>query len=110
MRFAELNPQWWIEYRDRELTPDHGGIPTGNYDLRFTCPACGAPHVITIKIGPSICENPRRWRADPMPGGADWPERVTITPSIDNTKSGHGRKHPSCSFHGNIVLGVVNKN
>jgi hypothetical protein len=108
MRLMDLSPRWRAEYRDRELTLDRGGIATGNYDLDFTCPTCGPPYRIIIKIGATADSAVPRWMASPMPGGPDWPERVTITPSIDNSKAGHGR-NSVCRFHGHITLGEIIK-
>ena len=103
----DFRPEWRAEYRDRHLTPDNGGFPTGRYDLSFVCPACGPPGIVCIKIGPSVDAASHCWEAHPMPDGADWPSRVTITPSINNTTVGHGPRRPPCTFHATIVGGRI---
>lgn len=111
-----MNPEFCRHYRDRRLTPDNGGFPTDRYALSFICPSCGPPHRVMIDIGPERLESPRTWQASHLPMSAqvymlpspnNWLDRVTITPSIDNTKAGHGRKHPTCSFHAYVVNGEV---
>ncbi len=109
MRLSDLKPAWGRLYRDRHLTPDNGGIPTDGYWLQFICPACGPPFVVTINVGPVQQDDPRQWASSPLPDGPDWPSRVTIRPSIDNTPGGHGRRHPTCSFHGSIINGEIAK-
>lgn len=82
-------------------------VPTGDWRLSFWCPTCGKPHSVSIMIGESPCEAPRRWSASPMPDAPDFLDRVTITPSINYTGCGHGPKKPTCSFHGNITDGAI---
>lgn len=105
-RLSDFSPEFSRHYRDREFTPDRGGFPTDRYSLSFVCPACGPPYRVLIDVGPTVSENPRTWKAEPLPE-AGWTDHVTITPSIDNTKAGHGRKHPTCGFHGTIIKGEV---
>lgn len=106
-QLSALRPEWRAEYVDQHLTADNSGHATGHYFLTFVCPKCGPPHVIHIKIGAEMNQDDHRWQASPMPDGVDWPSRVTITPSINNTNRGHGRRAPVCSFHGNITNGEV---
>lgn len=109
MRLSELRPEWYEIMRD--FTPETGGFPTGNFSLMFTCPSCGAPYQININLTPGPPDEPKRlWHMSEAPSAANyphWPERVTITPSINNTNSGHGRKHPYCGFHGSISGGEI---
>lgn len=106
-RLTSLNPRWGMFYRDRELTANNGGFPTERFDLSFNCPVCGPPYRIIINIEREAKASPITWQAVPLPDGPDWPERVTIIPSIDNTAAGHGKKHPTCGFHGTITNGEV---
>lgn len=106
LRFSALAPKWSRIYRNRELTPDHGGFPTDQWSLQFTCPDCGPPYQVAITIGPTMVQD-RVWQASPMPDGPNWPDRVTIVPSIDYTSAGHGRKHPTCPFHAKIINGEI---
>ncbi len=103
----ELSPEWRQCVRD--FTPETGGILIDEYDLTFTCPACGPPFRVSIKLGLGLQdEKTHRWQANILPDGASWPDRLTLIPSIDNTRSGgHGRKHPTCLFHGSIVKGEI---
>jgi len=83
-------------------------VPTGDWTLSFWCPACGRPASISIHIGDSVREEPRRWKAEPLPTGSpDWFDQVTITPSINYAVCGHGPKKPTCSFHGSISRGEI---
>lgn len=119
MRLRELNPT--IE-PVKVATTQHPVImvPTGDWRLSFWCPTCGKPYSVSILIGESRQEAPRRWQADPMPelftahfgicyaqDPDQWFDRVTITPSINNVGARHGRKHPTCGFHGNISNGNI---
>lgn len=113
MRLSDLGPSWGV-VNDRNLTPENhmGGDPTDMFWLRFICPACGPPYIIAITVGLEVRDHAagtdgRCWKATPMPDGVDWPSRVTIEPSIDFTHAGHGRRHPTCSFHGTIINGEV---
>ena len=96
-------------------------VQTGDLWLSFYCPHCGKPNSVSILIGDSVRDSAkRRWKADPMPNfvedaynkfsmtdAADWFDKVTIIPSINCTGVGHGPKHPTCTFHGNITTGFV---
>lgn len=105
MRLSSLSPQWWTIYRD--FTPETGGVATDRSQLVFVCPRCGPPHRVTIYVGPTMDFETRTWQATPLPDAPDWPERVTIVPSINYTVAGHGPKHPHCTFHGSIINGEV---
>jgi hypothetical protein len=92
----------------RDFTPENGGVPTNQYQLMFDCPICGPPYSVSIYVGlepPS--DSPRRWHVDSLPVDGNWVKTLTVSPSIDNTKAGHGRKHPVCGFHGSIVNGEI---
>ena len=112
---VDLKPVWRQVYVNRTMENRMGGEPTDMFELNFICPACGSPYIIGIRVAPEQREAPLRcWKADPMPGfsaiGAeapDWPSRLTVVPSIDFTHAGHGRRHPTCSFHGSITSGIV---
>lgn len=104
---ANLQPEWRQIMRDRDQTPDNGGFPTGNYTLSFTCPACGPPYRISITIGATEDVKTLRWKSVPLPDATDWPSRVTLMPSINNVGAGHGRRHPTCTFHGTITNGKI---
>ena len=107
-RLADLKPWWAQIYRDRHLTANNGGFPTGDYTLSFVCPSCGLPHIISVTISPTVDRPNLKWQATPMPNNdlKNWPELVTISTSIDNTKSGH-RRGIKCSFHGQIINGEI---
>lgn len=108
MRFRDLSPE--VE-ECKVATTQHPVmmVGTGDWRLSFFCPSCGRPHSVSIFIGESRRETPRRWQASPMPdGSADWFDRVTITPSINYTACGHGPRKSTCRFHGNISNGEVN--
>lgn len=120
MRLRDLHPR--ID-PVLEATTSHPVMmkPTGDWWLSFHCPRCDAPHSVSILVGESIRDSAkRRWKADPMPvmvedqwnkfsvpDAAEWFDKVTILPSINNTGVGHGPKHPTCSFHGNIAAGQI---
>lgn len=106
IRLSDLKPTWRRIYRDHDLTADKGGFPTDDYQLTFVCPRCGSPRVVSIRIGAAADAGLHRWAARPMPDGPDWPARVTISPSIDNTTAGHGEGR-ACAFHSNIINGEV---
>jgi hypothetical protein len=107
-RLLDLSPEFSQHYVDHDKTPDKGGIPIDEYTLKFTCPSCGPPYQILIKIGKEKNEAKSIWQCSPMPNASGWMESVTIVPSINNTKSGgHGRKHPTCNFHGSIIGGKI---
>lgn len=95
-RFADLNP----------TCRQAPGYPIR---LEFDCPACGPPYRIDIPVilngqgGNSGDPGIKRWTV--TTDGLSW-DRATITPSIDNTPGGHGRKKP-CSWHGSITNGEV---
>lgn len=108
MRLADLDPQWWKVYRDHETTPDRGGVPTGEVDLAFNCPSCGAPYRIFIRLGMTRQDSPRRWAMNKDHTVSGWIDQLTVTPSINNTLAGHGPRHPTCGFHGSIVNGEIN--
>jgi hypothetical protein len=112
----DLKPVWRRVYVNRTPENRMGGEPTDMFELDFICPTCGSPYIIGIKVAPEMRETPdhRCWKADPMPDGSaigseapSWPSRLTVTPSIDYTHAGHGRRHPTCSFHGHIINGQV---
>jgi hypothetical protein len=92
-----------------ELHPRFGQAVNRPMYLTFDCPTCGEPYRVSIPVN-----------VNGMTGGADFPvwqcsaptppdfswDAITVSPSIDNTPSGHGRKK-SCSWHGNIINGEV---
>ena len=109
-RLADLRPVLRRIYRD--FTPHTGGVGTDECELSFDCPKCGAPNRIIIKTGPQMDFARRVWQAQPnfQTSGMhvdEWVQIATIVPSIDMTVSGHGRKSPRCTFHGNITNGEV---
>jgi hypothetical protein len=97
MKLSELNPIY-RKNSDRD-----------EYSLQFDCPVCGNPYRILIIVGLTMRESKecRVWKVSHLPDGPDWVNTVTITPSINNTTAGHGRKHPTCGFHGTIVNGEI---
>lgn len=116
IQLVDLKPVWRRVYVNPTMKNNMGGEPTDMFDLDFVCPTCGSPYIIGVRVGPEVRDTPegRCWKASPLPGGSaigveapDWPSRVTITPSIDFTHAGHGRRHPTCSFHGSIANGQV---
>jgi hypothetical protein len=69
---------------------------------------CGPPYRIDIPIvlngqGANLQPDVPKWTATTPDLGWD---HLTVTPSINNTPGGHGRKKP-CTFHGSIVDGKV---
>jgi hypothetical protein len=97
-RFVELRP----------LCGQPSNVSGWPIKLTFDCPTCGPPYRIDIPIilngmGADLHPEVPKWNATTPDVGWD---HLTITPSIDNTPSGHGRKKP-CSFHGSITDGRV---
>jgi hypothetical protein len=97
VKFSALNP------RIRQ----YGASPIS---LTFDCPRCGPPYTVNVpiilngqRVGPDI---PMWALTAPDPPNFSW-DAVTITPSIDITTCGHGRKKP-CNWHGNIRYYVAN--
>lgn len=94
--------------RFTDLHPICTGTSGGPIRLRFDCPACGPPFTIDIPI---ILNGTKAQGAPEIPlwtvttPGLSW-EGTTITPSINNTPGGHGRKKP-CPWHGSIINGEV---
>lgn len=109
MRLCDLRPEWYEIARD--FTPETGGVPTGNFSLSFICPSCGPPYRVHINLTSGPADEPKRfWHMSEAPTSENyphWPERVTIQPSINNTVAGHGRKHPTCGFHGSVTDGYI---
>lgn len=99
------------ECRFSELRPLCGqpSVPQGwPLKLSFDCPACGPPYRIDIPIvlngvGGDLQPEIKKWTATTP--DVSW-DRLTLTPSINNTPGGHGRKKP-CTFHGTITDGIV---
>lgn len=94
-RFTDLNPR----------CGQHTGCAIR---LSFDCPACGPPYRIDIPVvlngqGENLQPSVPKWTATTP--DVSW-DRITISPSIDNTPGGHGRKKP-CSWHGSIIDGEV---
>jgi hypothetical protein len=91
-----------------ELNPSCRQAPTFPIRLEFDCPACGPPYRIDIPVilngeGANLQPEVKKWTATTP--DLSW-ERITITPSINNTPGGHGRKKP-CAWHGSITNGEV---
>lgn len=94
MKLSALNPMRW--------NPDE----KGEFDLKFDCPYCGKPYQVWIKCSVKSAAN-GVWQVSSLPDGVGWEDTVTITPSINYTTCGHGRKKPNCSFHGTIINGEI---
>lgn len=108
MRLADLKPSFSRVYKDRHLTADNGGFPTDTYILSFQCPKCEEGARVIIKVGPSADASGPCWQASPMPPDlVGWQNHATISPSINYTTCGHGKKRPPCTFHGSIIDGKV---
>lgn len=104
MRLADCRPEWGRIYRDLDGLESPCGSPTEDYWLTFVCPACGPPGSIKIRVGPDRSDGPpRRWKAEPLPDGPDWPSRATLSPSIAGTT--HGPRRPQCTFHATLING-----
>jgi hypothetical protein len=91
-----------------ELNPACRQAPGCAIRLEFDCPVCGPPYRIDIPVvlngeGAQLQPEVPKWTATTP--DISW-DRLTVTPSIDNTPGGHGRKKP-CPFHGSIVDGQV---
>lgn len=91
----------------RKVYPDDPTYPPDTWRLSFVCPICGPPGIVTVHIGPTRMESPRRWQWSCDPASPDFTDKVTLQPSINNTEQGHGSHRPRCSFHGNILNGYV---
>lgn len=91
----------------------HPKIMGGNIQspirLSFDCPLHGAPYRIDIPVvlnGVNAGPDMPKWQmSSPDPPDFSW-DRVTVSPSIDNSPGGHGRKQP-CNWHGTITNGQV---
>ncbi len=105
MKLSNLNPLW-SQMLDN-FTPETGGTPNGCFQLSFDCPTCGFPARIMIRVGAAIDGQLHQWKFSVPPNGAAWTDHLTIEPSINNSNGSHGRKAPSCSFHGSIIDGEV---
>ena len=105
MKLSELNPRWGAMVDN--FTPETGGVPNGSFQLSFDCPTCGPPSQIMIRIGSVVDFSLAQWKFNVAPNGIEWTDHLTIEPSIDNSNGNHGRKHPTCSFHGSIIDGDV---
>lgn len=105
MALSSLNPLWRRVFMN--FTPETGGDPTDEFELTFRCPVCGPPAIIAIKVGPSMDAARHVWQIVPAEPFLGWADEVTIQPSIDNTRCGHGPRRPPCAFHGSVVNGKV---
>lgn len=107
MRLTELNPMFRRVYRN--FDPRTGGEPTDTYEVSFSCPTCGPPCRVAIKVGPTMDAAEHRWQATPPepPPDGSWMNVISLQPSINNTTAGHGPRRPPCTFHGHITSGEV---
>lgn len=102
---SELKPVYRRIFKD--FTPETGGVPTDEFELSFTCPVCGPPSRIVIKVGP-VLDVPRHvWQATPAEPFIGWVDVMTVSPSIGWETVGHGKRRPPCTFHGHIINGKV---
>ena len=90
------------------LNPSCRQHPGCSIRLQFNCPVCGPPYTIDIPIvlngeGAQVQLEVPKWTATTT--DLSW-DHLTVTPSINNTPAGHGRKK-ACTFHGSIVDGKV---
>jgi len=95
MRFVDLNPQC------RQAS----GCAIR---LEFDCPVCGPLYRVDIPVvlngdGEGLQPEVPKWKVTTV--GLAW-DRTTISPSINNTPGGHGRKK-LCTWHGSIIDGEV---
>lgn len=93
-----------------ELMPRYSDLGNGRWQMIFMCPACPLTHMISIYFGAEEVGAPHRtWAAKPFPPESTaWLGIVTITPSIDNTRTPVSRKTGVlCKFHGIITDGEV---
>lgn len=98
-RLRDLNPRLAACVDD--WTPETGGRPNGNFQLIFRCPTC-QHHEMSVYLGPTE----KTHHATPFPPtGDDWIDRVSVTPSIDNSHNTYRRGR--CTFHGFITNGDV---
>lgn len=102
---SALKPIYRRIYKD--FDPRTGGIPTEDFNLSFTCPACGSPARISINIGPAIKQAEHVWQVTPSEPFIGWVDVMTVSPSIGWETVGHGKHRPPCPFHGHIVNGKV---
>lgn len=94
----ELEPQWLYSPADPDLNTffHEDGPGRTRFGLWFICPVCPSGHRLWVAWVPNRVF-PNRWKAQ----GTESFETLTITPSIDATKS-----EPKC-FHGWITGGKV---
>ncbi len=105
-RLNDYRPQWGNVMED--FTPETGGVWRGKCWLSFVCPNCGPPGIIYVQFHDDAPDQSKSlWQANLLPDGTDWPNRLTLSPSINNTLCGHGRRQPKCSFHANIISGNI---
>lgn len=93
-----------------ELKPRMQQASSGAIDLSFDCPLCGVPYRVCIRANvngrtPALNGIPVWQVTVPEPPNFSW-DAVTVSPSINNTPGGHGRKKP-CTWHGHIINGEV---
>jgi hypothetical protein len=100
-RLRDLQPRYSASVSDHS----HDGIrdwrPNGNFQLIFRCPVCGH-HELSVYLGPTK----KTHHATPFPPDGDgWLDKLTVTPSIDNSRNVYRRGQ--CTFHGHIINGDV---
>lgn len=105
MRFADLKPEFRQRYA--RFTPERGGEdPLPEVDLTFVCPKCGSPANCAIILTTGDI-SPGKWHVDALPHGPGWPDRLTVTPSIQESEFAHGKRRPACNAHFSIINGEV---
>ena len=79
--------------------------------LNFDCPTCGAPYrceILVHAVGPKITPYPPtphpHWNV--VFGASNEWDSVTVSPSINYTTAGHGKKK-TCEWHGHVIDGNV---
>jgi len=108
MRLSDLKPRW--EHCYDTWTKEEGGKPLGgNGDtmLTFLCPVCGPKkHWIQIRLTTGALDQVKRvWSMSKKPDGMNWPESLSISPSINNIGIPQGPNRVPCMFHSTLING-----
>ena len=92
MKLADFDPCW---------SPS---MIAGVKQLRFMCPLCGPPYLISVLCRLNGPQEPGIWACAPDIGTINWQHGLTLSPSIVN--SNHGRKK-TCGWHGSVINGEL---
>lgn len=107
MKLADLKPEFSRCYES--YTPETGGInPLPMVHLKFVCPKCGPGREAAIYITTGDADHSKsRWHCNALPNGPGWPDRLTVTPSLQLPIKQHGVHRPDCGAHFSITNGEI---